>query len=155
MSDATKTPAAAKSKSRLPVILGLAGALAAGGGASYFFLGRGEAATAHAEAPARGIVAFEPFVVNLADASISRYLRVTLQLVVRTEEEATRLEESKVAMAQARSTILELLAVQKSDSLVTADGKAALRTAIVEGVSHAIAPFEVVDVLFSDFVVQF
>lgn len=155
MSEAPKSSAATKPKSRMPLILGLTGALAVGGGASYLFLGRGGEATAHAEAVARGAVAFEPFVVNLADASVSRYLRVTLQLVLKSEEEAKRLEEAKVSMLQARSTILELLAVQKSDSLVTADGKAALRAAIVEGVSHRIAPFEVTDVLFSDFVVQF
>ena len=93
--------------------------------------------------------------VNLADSNVSRFLRVSLQLVVGDEAQAEKLKESKVALMQARSAILELLTMQKSDTLVTAEGKAALRAAIVERVSEAVKPSEVVDVLFSDFVVQF
>jgi flagellar basal body-associated protein FliL len=155
MSDPKPPTAAKPTKSRTPLILGLVGLLAAGGGAYYWMNGRGVATAAHAEAIERGVVAFEPFVVNLADANVSRFLRVTMQLVLSSEREAAKLEESKVALLQARSAILELLTMQKSEALVTADGKAALRAAIVERVSHTIAPFEVVDVLFSDFVVQF
>ena len=56
---------------------------------------------------------------------------------------------------QARSTILELLTTQTSDELVTPEGKAALRKSIKESVEQAPCDTEVIDVLFSDFVVQF
>ena len=56
---------------------------------------------------------------------------------------------------QARSIILELLTTQRADDSVTPEGKAALRKAIVAQVTEALHDVEVVDVLFSDFVVQF
>jgi flagellar FliL protein len=155
MSETPKTPAPSKSGGmRNVLIIGLVGLLAGGGAAFYFLGGRGAtpAEAAHVE---RGVVAFDPFVVNLADASVSRFLRVSLQLVLADEEQAAKLEESKIALLQARSTILELLTTQTSDTLVTPDGKSALRASIVERVTHAIQPLKVVDVLFSDFVVQF
>ena len=113
------------------------------------------AAPAHEAAPEHGVVSFDPFVVNLADSASPRFLRVTLQLVVKDQAQATGLEESRVALMQARSVILELLTTQTSDVLVTPEGKARLRAAIVEQVQHAVEECEVVDVLFSDFVVQF
>ena len=54
----------------------------------------------------------------------------------------------------ARSAILELLTTQTASTVVTLEGKAALRTAIAERVGHS-GELEVIDVLFSDFVVQF
>jgi flagellar basal body-associated protein FliL len=156
MSDTAKPPKAGTSAGKNKfLIVGLVGLLAAGG--YYWWSNRAPAPAAHA-APVhveRGIVAFDPFVVNLADSNVSRFLRVSLQLVVGDEAQAEKLAESKVALMQARSAILELLTMQKSDTLVTPEGKAALRAAIVERVSEAVKPSEVVDVLFSDFVVQF
>lgn len=155
MSDTAKTPAPAKAGGkRIFLVVGLTALLVACGGASYW-LGQRTAAPAAAEPVERGVVAFDPFVVNLADAHVSRFLRVTLQLVLADAEQATKLEESKISLLQARSAILELLTMQTSERLITSEGKTALRAAIVERVSHAIEPMEVVDVLFSDFVVQF
>lgn len=154
MSDTpTPSPTPKARGKTLLLAAGVAGMLTAGGGV-YFWMSRhgGVEAAAHVE---RGIVGLQPFVVNLADDSASRFLRVTVQLVLADESQAARLEQSKVALLQARSAVLELLTVQKSDRLVTPEGKTALRAAIVEEVTQAIHPFEVVDVLFSDFVVQF
>ncbi len=78
-----------------------------------------------------------------------------MQLVVRDAGQAAEMEESKVALMQARSAMLEVLTTQTSDVLVTPEGKAALRAAIIEKLGHVVEEFEVVDVLFSDFVVQF
>lgn len=156
MSDTAKPPKAGKPAGKNKfLIVGLVGLLAAGG--YYWWSNRAPAPAVHA-APVhveRGMVSFDPFVVNLADSNVSRFLRVSLQLVVGDEAQAERLMESKVALMQARSAILELLTMQKSETLVTPEGKAALRAAIVERVSEAVKPSEVVDVLFSDFVVQF
>ena len=154
---APPTPPPAKGGSKLPLIAGAAAlVLAAGGGAYWFTLKPAAAEAAHeAPAPKRGIVTFDPFVVNLADTAAARFLRVSLQLVTKDAAQATEMEESKVALMQARSAILEVLTTQTSDVLVTPEGKAQLRTAIVEKVGHAVEEFEIVDVLFSDFVVQF
>lgn len=137
--------------------------LAGGGGGAYWFLWRGnaEAQAAEAEAepepppPPTGIVPLEPFVVNLADPSGTRFLRVTMSLVVADEAVAKELEEEKVVHARLRSAILELLAQKQSTELVTPEGKTALKHAIAESAAHAAHELKVEDVLFSEFIVQF
>lgn len=135
--------------------------LAGGGGGAYWFLWRGnaEAQAAEAEAepepPATGIVPLEPFVVNLADPSGTRFLRVTMSLVVADEAVAKEVEEEKVVHARLRSAILELLAQKQSTELVTPEGKTALKHAIAESAAHAAHELKVEDVLFSEFIVQF
>ena len=49
----------------------------------------------------------------------------------------------------------EQLAQQTAETLVTPDGKAALKKAIAEGVAAADEGLHITDVLFSEFVVQF
>jgi flagellar FliL protein len=159
MSDAAA--AAAPKKSKKGVLLIVFALLLAGGGAgAYFFFFKAPPAEAshgepapEPETAATGILAMEPFVVNLADAG--RFLRVDLSLVVADEEIAKELEENAVEMARIRSAILELLALQQADTLVTPDGKETLKQAIAEGVNHAVHHVKVADVLFSEFVVQF
>jgi flagellar FliL protein len=156
MSDAS-TPATKQKKSALPMIVVAVVATAVGGGGAYWYTHRTAHAaqtTEHTRAAERGIVSFQPFVVNLADPNASRFLRVTLQLIVVDVEEAKHLLETPVVLAQARSAILELLTLQTADQLVTPDGKTALKKAIAERVSAAIDSVKVLDVLFSDFVVQ-
>jgi flagellar FliL protein len=149
------------------LFIAIVAVLVLGGGGGYYWwtqqsaaqtAGDGHHEEAEEKAPSsatRGLVSLDPFVVNLADPGVSRFLRVSLQLVVKSPEQARELEESKVALMQARSTILELLTTQVSDELVTAEGKARLRAAIIDKVGHAVEEIQVLDVLFSDFVVQF
>jgi flagellar FliL protein len=164
----TETPAAAapakKSRRGLMIILVVLVLLLAGGGggAYWFFFLRGgaaeaEAAEAEPEPPPvpTGIVPLDPFVVNLADPSGSRFLRVTMGLVVADEETAKHIEEEKVVIARLRSAILELLAQKQSTELITPEGKTALKKAIAESVAHAAHELKVEDVLFSEFIVQF
>lgn len=152
-------------KNKLFMIGGIVLALAGGGG--YYYKTQaahaeegGEAAPAHEEEKGvspkdRGLVSFDPFVANLADEGGRRFVRVTVQLVVKDALQATEMEESPVLKMQARAIILELLGMQLADTLVTPPGKVALRQAIAEKVAEALHEIEVVDVLFSDFVVQF
>jgi flagellar FliL protein len=163
--NAPAAPAAPPTKSRrglfivLFVVLLL---LAGGGGGAYWFLFRAapEAEAAEAEAepeppPPTGIIPLEPFVVNLADAGGSRFLRVSLSLVVGDEAQAKEFEEDKIAHMRVRSAILELLAQKQAAELVTPDGKSQLKKSIAEGVSHAAHELKVADVLFSEFIVQY
>ena len=166
MSTDNSAPAAAapakKSRRGLIVILVVVLLLlAGGGGGAYWFLLRGgnaEAAAAEPEPPPpppTGIIPLEPFVVNLADPSGSRFLRVTLSLVVADEAVAHEFDEDKVLHMRVRSAILELLAQKQASELVTVEGKNALKTSIAESVSHAAHELKVADVLFSEFLVQF
>ena len=137
--------------------------LAGAGGGAYWFLFRGaeaQAAEAGAEAEPEaeevptGIVPFEPFVVNLADPGVSRFLRVSLTLVA-DEEHAAELEHDEVALMRVRSAILELLSQKQSGQLVTPDGKAELKKSIAEAAAHAAHDLKVLDVLFTEFIVQY
>lgn len=168
-------------KSKLPMIIGLVVVLlGAGGGGYWWFVVKPAAAAAAAaeegggeedgEKPSKGkkakkkseeeeggaIVKFEPFVVNLSDGGGSRFLRVGLSLVIGGDEaEAKELEEKKVKLLRIRSQVLELLAQQTSEHVVTPEGKAELKEKIEEISTEILDPTEVLDVLFTEFVVQF
>jgi flagellar FliL protein len=156
-------PAAAPKKSRrgLFIIAAVLLLLAGGGGGAYWMLvvraaePAAEAKPEKAEPTPAAIVPLDAFVVNLADPGGMRYLRVTLSLVTADEERAKTLGEDEVTRARIRSAILELLAQQTSDTLVTPDGKTTLKKAIAARVSQAVPGLQVSDVLFSEFVVQF
>jgi flagellar FliL protein len=138
-------------------------ALAGAGGAAYWKFGPSAQAAAEAgaeggaaKAPEAepGMVAFEPFLVNLADEGGQAYLRVTLSLLVASEEQAKELETRLVVRTRFRSSILEVLSTRTSDQLVTPEGKSDLKKAIAERVASLKEPVDVHDVLFTDFVVQ-
>ena len=157
------TPAAPKKSKKgffMMILLVLVAVGGGGAGAYFYFVKMGgaavEAKAAHPEPPpATGIVPLEPFVVNLADTGATRFLRVNLSLIVQDEEHAKELEENAVDKARVRSAILELLAQQEADKLVTPEGKAELKKAIAERIGHAAHELKVRDVLFSEFVIQF
>jgi flagellar protein FliL len=119
--------------------------------------GEGEdaAATAPRGRDPSGILPLEPFVVNLADRDATRYLRVNLRLVVGQREQLETIEEDDVRMARGRSAILELLSARTADDLVTMEGKAALKQAVAEQATRLLPGPQVIDVLFTEFVVQF
>jgi flagellar protein FliL len=159
MSD--KTAAGKKSKKGLFMIVIALIVLGGGGAGAYFFYLKPQAGQARpaepqpAPATPTGIVKLEPFVVNLADQGAARFLRCNLSLVVADEELAKELEEKPVELARVRSAILELLAEQHAEQLVTPEGKEALKKTIAERSTHAVHELKVVDVLFSEFVIQF
>jgi flagellar protein FliL len=157
MADETPAPAKKKKGGFLKILIAVVVLLAvAGGGAAFFLTGSG---TAKAEEEAglekRGLVTFETFLVNLADAGGNRFLKVNLQLVLASPEEAASVQETPVVMSSLRSAILELLTQQQASVLVTADGKTALKKEIKERVAGSLKHRKVIDVLFSEFVVQF
>lgn len=164
MNETTATISPKRNKKKL-LITGLSAliVLAGAGGAAFWWSQRAsaqtqtppaDAAAASHDSDDSGMVSFEPFVVNLADAGVSRFLRVKIQLIVGGAENAEAITKSPVKLSRARSAILELLTTQTSDVLVTPAGKAALRKAISDSLGHSLHA-EIIDVLFSDFVVQF
>src|SRR5262245_26327378 len=133
------------------VLLGVAG-----GGAGWWFTRETKAQAEEVPAlESRGMVTFEPYLANLADAGGNRFLKISIQLVVGTQEEAKHVQESPVVVMHLRSAILELLTMQEAAVLVTADSKKTLKEAIKTRVSPDLPHIKVLDVLFSEFVVQF
>lgn len=144
-----------KKKKPLVLIALVAFFLLGGGGAAgaYFYMHRGPAAPP--KPPEPGIVALDTFVVNLADPGGHRFVRVNLSLVLDSQAAANEMKENEVSRIRVRSSILEFLTMQTADRLVTPEGKAELKKAIAERASHALEHAKVVDVLFTEFVVQF
>jgi len=160
----TPAPEAAPKKSRRGLIIIAAVALLVllgGGGAAYWMYAKGapaegEAAAKEEEETGPGAAfPLEPFVVNLADPGGSRFLRVNLSLVVKDEEQAKLLEENPITKMKVRSAVLELLALQTADTLITPAGKTELKKAIAGAAGKAASEVHITDVLFSEFVVQF
>lgn len=184
MSKAAKSADAPAKKGKLPLIIGLVVFLAGGGGGGYWWFAKQKAAAASEEeagghgekrghkaekkkaddghgeqdddAPKGGaLLPLNVFTVNLADQEAQRFLRTNVQLVIDGDEAVIKeLEHEKLPVARARSVVLDLLSSQKSSEIATAEGKDALKKAIAEKASKALH-HEVVDVLFSDFVIQF
>ena len=158
------TEAAAPKKKRkgrfiLVAILGLVILGGGGGGGYWWYANRAAAAAASGEKKpepvATRILPMDPFVVNLADAGGTRFLRVNLSLVVEDNESAREIVEKEVERAEVRSALLERLALQTADHLVTPEGKKELKKEIAEQAAHSAHGLKVSDVLFSEFVVQF
>ena len=164
-------PGAKAPRGKKGLIIGIAVVVlaAAGGGAAYWKFGMAAASAAtDAHAPeagqpkagahgpeAPGRLGFEPFLVNLADEGGQSYLRVTLSLLVASEEKAKGLEAKPVTLTRLRSAILEALSTCTAAQVATAEGKAELKRVITERVAALDPEIEVHDVLFSDFVVQY
>src|SRR5262245_56236945 len=160
--DPAAAPAKKKSsKGKFIVIVGILVLLGSGGAAAFFAFRKPAAPAAGDAVPKKeakqptGIVSFEPFVVNLADPGAPHFLRISVRLIVPNEEEAKTIEESQVQLMRLRSGIVDLLTSETSGHIVTQDGKTELKTQIAERASKIVAPIEVADVLFSDFVVQY
>jgi flagellar FliL protein len=161
----TPTPTPKKSKKGLLAIVAAVVLLGGGGGAYWTFAkgdsadgDRAEQAETPASAPEAGpgaAIALDTFVVNLAGSGRSHFLRVSLTLIVGREEVAAEFAGNEVVKLRVRSAILELLALQTADTLVTPEGKTALKTAITEAANHTFPELQVNDVLFSEFVVQY
>ncbi len=155
MSDAP-APTAKKGPGKMLILVALL-MLGAGAGGAYVWMARSGVAAAPREIPlsARGMVVFEPFMVNLADGGGNRFLKVSLQLVVADPAAAAHVAETPVVLSRVRSDVLELLTEQTGAALVTPEGKAALKEAIRARAAASLEGREVIDVLFSEFVVQF
>jgi flagellar FliL protein len=149
---------AKKKKGKGLMLMVLVVLLAGGGGGAYWWLSRTpavEAAPREIPLSERGLVPFEPFMVNLVDGGGNRFLKVNLQLVLEDAASAEKVLGTPVVVSRIRSEILELLTQQQAAVLVTPEGKAALKTAIGERLVPVLEGGKVIDVLFSEFIVQF
>jgi flagellar FliL protein len=104
------------------------------------------------EAPAEGAIKqLDAFIVNLNDEQGDRYLKVVMQLEMNnTELEA----EIMSKMPQIRDEILMLLSNKSFDDVATMAGKRMLKREIINGLNKYLTTGQVVQVYFSEFVVQ-
>ena len=93
----------------------------------------------------------DTFIVNLADAGRSRYLRVTMDLELALAADAAQLTKK---LPQVRDSILMILPSKQFDEIASMEGKIALRDEIIAKLNSLFARNIVTNIFFTEFVVQ-
>jgi flagellar FliL protein len=154
-----------KKKFPLKLIIIIVAALAILGAGAYFgmemFFGDDEAAQTEEAETAGGeaadkvgevVVAMDPFIVNLADPSGKRYLKLTLTVDTNNEELAAVLQTQ---MPKIRDSILLLLTSKSYADISPVAGKIRLRNEVLKIINRALAGAGSVHaVYFTEFVIQ-
>ncbi len=153
---------AAQGRNILLVVV-IAASLAGGGATGFFAKGfledkYGSREAVAADHPTGGrekkkevMAKLDPFMVNLADQDIRRYLRTTLQLSLHQQTDKKSL---KKAAPRIRDAVLTLLSSKRIEELLTVEGKTRLRGEIAEQINAAIGKEAVAAVYFADFLIQ-
>ena len=108
----------------------------------------------------RTVLPMESFTVNLADQEEGRFLRTTLslgvdgQVPVLTRGENKAVETGPISMAIIRDSILAVLTQRKSGDLLTPDGKAKLKTDLINALNRDVPALQAREVYFTEFLVQ-
>ncbi|HQG30980.1 MAG TPA: flagellar basal body-associated FliL family protein [Deltaproteobacteria bacterium] len=93
----------------------------------------------------------DAFVVNLTDAQGTRYLKVVMQLEMDSESLAAEFDRK---LPEIRDEIIMLLSSKSYEDLSTVAGKRALKRGIADSANRYLTNGKVVNVYFSEFVVQ-
>ena len=102
--------------------------------------------------PGMGVLMpLKPFIVNLADASGKRYLKLTMTLELGNE---TVEKEAEARMPQIQDAILILLSSQTFADISNIEGKMRLRSQIISACNRFLTSGKAINVYFSEFVVQ-
>jgi flagellar FliL protein len=100
------------------------------------------------------VLPLEPFVVNLADQDAARYLRIRISLMVGDKTKSKELFDNQALQLKVRDVILQSLTAKTSQELINTDGKNKLRQEIQEKVAVYFQAPKLVDVVFTEFVIQ-
>jgi flagellar FliL protein len=100
------------------------------------------------------VLPLEPFVVNLADPDAPRYLRIRISLMVDDKTKEKHLAENQALQLKVRDVILQSLTSKTSRDLINEEGKNKLRHEIQEKISVYFLEPKLVDVMFTEFVIQ-
>jgi len=100
------------------------------------------------------VLALEPFVVNLADPDAPRYLRIKISLMIDDKKKEKELAENQALQLKVRDVILQSLTAKTSQELINEEGKNKLRHEIQEKIAVYFLEPKLVDVMFTEFVIQ-
>ena len=100
------------------------------------------------------VLALEPFVVNLADPDAPRYLRIKISLMIDDKKKEKELAENQALQLKVRDVILQSLTAKTSQELINEQGKNKLRHEIQEKIAVYFLEPKLVDVMFTEFVIQ-
>jgi flagellar FliL protein len=93
----------------------------------------------------------DTFVVNLADGKGKRYLRATMQLELAPEQS---LETFEQRLPQIRDVVLTILPTKQFQEIRTIEGKTTLRTEIMNKLNELLNAESVINIYFTEFVIQ-
>lgn len=101
-----------------------------------------------------GALALDPFVVNLADTGAARYLRIKISLMIDDGTKLKELTDNSALQLKLRDVILQTLTQKTSADLITEEGKKQLRDEIKSQIAGYFKKPKLVDVMFTEFVIQ-
>ena len=97
------------------------------------------------------IFSLDTFIVNLADPGGKRYLRVTIDLELDSDELESEITKR---LPQVRDSILTILPTKHFADISSAKGKTALRDQMLERINGLLAGGQITNIYFKEFVVQ-
>lgn len=97
------------------------------------------------------LYSLEPFLVNLLDQDIPRYLRTRIEL---ESSEAKANEEFEKRLPQIRDAVLTILANRKFQEVLDSEGKNKLKEEIRTKLNAHLRSFQIKKVYFTEFVAQ-
>jgi flagellar protein FliL len=97
------------------------------------------------------VVELQPFIVNLADDSEPRYLRMTVSVGL---AESGEVKPDPLFTTKVRNAMLAILTSKRSEEILTVEGKATLRKELLRAAQAAVSEPEVHAIYITDFIVQ-
>jgi flagellar basal body-associated protein FliL len=154
------------------LVLGLPLGLAAAGGLAFMQLSAPPPVPVEVPEPAEGqhgvLLALEERVINLQQAGLYRYAKIGVTVEIRPEsasfyelagEARAHAEEEAVLHHEASVPLLldalgGVVSAKDSKTLTAPEGRAELKTEVLEAFRHVLGEHEVLDVYFTDLVMQ-
>lgn len=100
------------------------------------------------------IIELQPFIVNLADASEARYLRLVVSLGIGGEEEGESEKPDPLFTTRIRNAMLAVLTSRTSEEVLSNEGKAKLRRDLLRAARMAAKEAHVEAIYITEFIVQ-
>jgi flagellar FliL protein len=134
----------------LLIVVVLSGGVGAG---AYFkfFRATGESVEAKKQEEVPIYHELDTFMVNLADQGGKRFLKATIRLKVNSPQVG---EECKLRCFEIRDIVLTVLTSKESEDVIKPEDKLALKKQIMETINRALQKGQVLDVYFTEFLVQ-
>jgi flagellar FliL protein len=157
-----------KKKKPILLIAVIIAVLIAGGAFAFFFLNKGSSNSAKnaqiQSATSESIMNdknvhiknLPSMIVNLADPSGDRYLKISLALVMNGKEKPKASESSGDTLEDAiiKNAVITVISTKTSDTLLTLSGKEELKKQLIKAINNALGKDEVRDIYFTDFIIQ-
>lgn len=100
------------------------------------------------------VVELQPFIVNLADDSVPRYLRMTVNVGLGEGSGGGETKPDTLFTTKVRNAMLAVLTSKRSEEILTIEGKAMLRKELLRAAQAAVSEPEIHAIYITDFIVQ-